>query len=159
MSSEFDASQVSEEPIGPETLAEHDRTIEALVSRPNALANAKLHAENDMQRIVNVCNRLAWGSVPAELRAPSAEEKAALLARLSPEDTEKLMRESRLGTAQRALVARMQEAYDHALAQLAAEHAEHAQRQSEAEEWAEFEAHDAAGKEQRYHAWRAARGQ
>ncbi|WP_088346387.1 MULTISPECIES: hypothetical protein [Rhodomicrobium] len=158
MSSEFDASQVSDEPIGADILADHDRTIESLVLRPNALANAKLHAENEMQRIVNVCNRLAWGSVPSELRAPDAGEKAALLARLSPEDTEKLMRESRLGTAQRALLARMADAQHHTLAQLQAERDEMAQREIEALEWAQFEAEDAAGKEQRYHAWRAARG-
>lgn len=157
MSNEFDASQVSADPVAAEVLAEHDRTMEHLAKMPNALANAKLHAENEMQRIVNVCNRLAWGSVPAELRAPTAEETAALIERLSPEDREKLMRQAALGAGQRLLLARMEEAQQHHMAHMEAEQHEHAQREAEANEWAEFEAQDAAEKEQRFQAWRAAR--
>jgi hypothetical protein len=157
MSQEFDASQICEEPLSAEVLAMHERTIEHLMQKPGALANARLHAANEMQRIVNVCNRLAWRSVPADLRKPSAEEAAALLERLSPEDREKLLGESRAGAAQRLLLARIEEAQAGYEAQLRAEAEEAARRDAEAAERAEFEAFDAAGKEERFQAWRAAR--
>lgn len=157
--SEFDASQVNAEPVSPDVLARQGETVAQLALRPSALANAKLHAENEMQRIINVTNRLAWGSVPAELRQPTAEEAAALIERLSPEDREKLMKEAQLGAEQRSLIAQMQEAHDRCVAQIQAEQEELEHRQEAEMEWSEFEAFDAAGKEQRFQAWRASRQQ
>jgi len=157
MSNEFDASLVWDEPVSGEILAGQARTMEHLMQMPNAFANARLHAANEMQRIINVCNRLAWRAVPADLRRPSAEEAAALLERLSPEDRERLLREARLGAAQRALLARMEEVQQAYLAQAQAQEEELARHEAEAREWAEFEAHDATGKEARFQAWRAGR--
>ena len=158
MSEEFDASQVWDEPVSADVVAAHDRTMTHLTQMPNAMANARLHAANELQRIINVCNRLAWRAVPADLRKPGAEEAAALLDRLPPEDREKLLRESQLGAAQRLLLARMDEAQAAYQAQLRAAEEEAERQKREAAEWAEFEAYDAAGKEARFQAWRAARG-
>ena len=60
MSEEFDASQVWDEPVSADVVAAHDRTMTHLTQMPNAMANARLHAANELQRIINVCNRLAW---------------------------------------------------------------------------------------------------
>jgi hypothetical protein len=121
MDEEFDACLVWDEPISDDVLAEQDRQIERLMQMPNAFDNARLHAQNEMRRLISVCNRLAWRSVPKDLRAPSAEEKAALLERLSPEDREKLMHEARLAAQQRVLIVRLEEAHEQYLAQLQAE--------------------------------------
>jgi hypothetical protein len=157
MSNPFDASLMDEGPIGAEVAAEQARKVDDLMQRPNALANAKLHAENEMVRLVMACNRTAWGTVGAEARAPTPDEAASLLARLSPDIRDKLLAEARHAAEQRALIALMQEAHQQTLSRLEAEQAELAQREAEAAEWAEFEAYDAAGREQRFLAWRAAR--
>ncbi|MEJ2125116.1 MAG: hypothetical protein P8Y67_05345 [Alphaproteobacteria bacterium] len=121
MSDEFDASLVWDEPVSAEVQAEHTRQVDRLLQMPNAFDNARLHAQNEMRRLISVCNRLAWRSVPKDLRAPSAEEKAALLERLSPEDREKLMNDARLAAQQRLLVVRLEEAHEQYLAQMQAE--------------------------------------
>lgn len=157
MSEEFDASLVYTDPVSEEALAEQNRQIEQLMLRPNALANAKLHAENDLTRLIAACNRLAWRSVPADLRQPTPEEAAALLERLTPEDREKLMTNARLTAEQRVMVVRIREAHEQCVAQIQAEQEAHAIQVIEAQEWAEFEAHDNAGKQERFAAWRAAR--
>jgi hypothetical protein len=154
---EFDASLVYDESLGAEVVDEQIRTVGLLMQMPNAFANAKLHAQNDMQRLIQACNRLAWRSVPANLRAPSTEEKAALLERLSPEDRERLMRDSHLAAKQRSLLMVMEGAHRQYLAQIEAERCEIAEREALAREWAEFEAYDTAGKDQRFAAWRASR--
>lgn len=158
MSEEFDASLVYTEPVSEDVLAKQNETIEHLMQRPNALANAKLHAETDLRRLISACNRLAWRSVPADLRQPSPEEANALLERLSPEDRAKLMNDAKLTAEQRILVVRMQEAHAQCEIQMQAEQEAFAIREREAQEWAEFEAFDAASKEERFQAWRAARG-
>jgi len=157
VSNEFDASLVCNDPLSPEVLAEQARTMEHLMQMPNALANAKLHAENDLRRLMNACNRLAWGTVACEPRGPTAEEAAVLLQRLAPEDREKLMAEARLAAAQRHLLTQMEEAQQTYLAQLQAEQDELAEREGQAIEWAEFEAYDAAGRDQLFEAWRVSR--
>ena len=154
---EFDASLVCDEPAGAEVVDEQTRTVGLLMQMPNAFANARLHAESDLQRLIQACNRLAWRSVPADLRAPSAEEAAALLERLSPDDQERLMRDSRLAATQRNLLRVMEEAHQRHLAQLQAEQRELAEREALAREWAEFETYDAAGKQERFAAWRTSR--
>lgn len=158
MSNEFDATLVCDEPVHPDIIAGHIREVDHLAPRPTALANAKLHAERELQRLIIVSNRLVWGNVPAELRAPTGQEVAGLFGRLSPEDREKLSRDARLANAQRHLVALMDEAQARYQAQMEAEQCELAAREALARQWAEFEAHDAAGKEQRFVAWRDARG-
>jgi hypothetical protein len=114
-------------------------------------------AERELGRLVNVCNRIAWGSVPAELRAPAPAEIAALLERLTPEDRERLTTEARNAAGQRDLIARMADAEAQCIALLEAEQSARAEEEALYEEWAEFEAIDAAGKMQRFEAWRAAR--
>lgn len=159
MSTEFDVSQMcNDEPMSEGAIAEQERLIEQLMTRPNALANARLHAQNEVLRIINIANRLAWRSVPADLRAPAPEEKAALLERLSPEDREKILKEARSAVAQRRFAARIEEAYQQCMAQLQAEQEQHAHQEQAAREWAEFEAFDEATKGQRFEAWRASRG-
>ena len=158
MSNPFDASFVFVDPISAEVSAEQMRKVDELMARPNALANAKLHAENDMTRLVMACNRTAWGTVACEPRAPTPDERTALLERLESDIREKLIGEARLAAEQRALLALMEDAQRQHQSHLEAEQAEQAQREAEAAEWAEFQAHDAAGREQRFVAWRAARG-
>ncbi len=157
MSEEFDASLVYTDPVSEEALAEQERAIEQLMLKPNALANARLHAENELRRLISACNRLAWRSVPADLRQPTPEEAAALLERLSPEDRDKLMTDARLTAEQRVMVVRVQEAHEQCMAQMQAEQEELAQREEEAKLRAEFEAYDNEGKQERFEAWRAAR--
>ncbi len=153
---EFDASLVHTDPVSEEVLAQQNHMAEQLMLRPNALANAKLHAENELRRLVSVCNRLAWRSVPADLREPALEERNALLERLEQEDRHKLMHDAKLAAEQRFLVARLQAAYEQCQAELAAEQEEMALREEEARLWAEFEAIDEQGKLARFEAWRAA---
>lgn len=157
MSEQFDASQAWSEAVSGDVAAEHQRTVDGLMARPSALANAKLHAERELGRLVSVCNRIAWGAVPAELRAPAPAETAALLERLSAEDRERLMKEARNAAGQRDLVAKMAIGEAHCMAQLEAEEAARAEEQALYAEWAEFEAFDEAGKMLRFEAWRAAR--
>jgi hypothetical protein len=157
MSDQFDASLIWSEPVSAEVLAEHQKTVEGWLMRPSALSNAKLHAERELGRLVSVCNRIAWGSVPAELRAPEAAEIAALLERLSPEDRQRLMDEARNAAGQRDLVAKIAEAEAAYLAQVEAERAVIAEQEALHQEWAEFEAFDEAGKQQRFEVWRASR--
>jgi hypothetical protein len=156
-SNEFDASLVCDEPIDVDVVEEQSRTVALLMQMPTAFANARLHAENDMQRLIQACNRLAWRSVPANLRAPTPEERGALLEQLSPEDRERLMRDSRLAAKQRSLLAVMEEAHQYYLAQLQVEQREFAEREVLAREWAEFEVYDVAEKEKRFAEWRASR--
>jgi hypothetical protein len=122
-----------------------------------AMGNARLHVQNELQRIVNIANRLAWRYVPAELRAPAPEEKAALLERLSEEDRAKLLKEARSAVAQRRFVIRIHEAYELCMAQLQAAQAEQESQERAAQEWAEFEAYDEATKAERFQMWRASR--
>jgi hypothetical protein len=157
MSNEFDASQLWSEPVPEETLAAQRRTVADLMQRPNALTNAKLHAERELERLVMVCNRLAWGAIPAERRAPDAGEVEALLAQLDEEKRGKLLADASRAAEQRLLVSAMQQAELHCIAQLQAEQAQFAAHEAEQQEWAEFEAFDAAGKAERFAAWRAAR--
>ena len=157
MSDQFDASMIWSEAVGSDVIAKHQQTVEGMATRPNALDNARLHAERELGRLVNVCNRIAWGSVPAELRAPAPAEIAALLERLTPEDRERLTTEARNAAGQRDLIARMADAEAQCIALLEAEQNARAEEEALYEEWAEFEAIDAAGKMQRFEAWRAAR--
>lgn len=158
MSNQFDASQLWGESLGDEALAAQARIVEDLMRRPNALVNAKLHAERELERLVMVCNRLAWGAIPAERRAPDPGEAEALLAGLDEEKRGKLVADAQAAAQQRLLVAAMREAEIHCMAQLQVQQAEFAAVQAQQQEWAEFEAFDAAGKVERFAAWRAARG-
>ena len=153
--SEFDASLVWSEPVGGDILASQQGTVDELRKRPNALANAKLHAERELDRAIMVCNRVAWGAMPADPRAPSAAETADLLARLAADDREKLMREARLAAEQRRLVTAMREAEQACLAEMQAEQEQLAAHEAERQELEAFEAYDAAGKAARFEAWRA----
>ena len=63
----------------------------------------------------------------------------------------------RAAAEQRALVAKMEEAQQHTLSRLEAEQIEATRYYAEAQERAEFEEYDAATKEERFQAWRAAR--
>jgi hypothetical protein len=139
MTSQFDVSFAYAGPISAEVQTAHTSEIEHLMSMPSKLANARLHANNELQRWVLACNRLAWGSMPAEARQPAPGEVAALLDRLSPENRERLLKESQLAAEARNLVAL-----------LSAAETGRALRE-------EFEAFDAAGKEARFQAWRAGR--
>lgn len=155
---QFDASLICGEPVSSEIADEQIKTVGLMVRMPAAFANAKLHAESDLQRLVQACNQLVWRGVPANLRAPSQEERASLLERLNEDDRERLMRDSRLAAKQRNLLNVMEEEHCKYLAQMEAERCELAEREALAREWAEFEAFDAAGKEKRFAEWRASRG-
>jgi hypothetical protein len=157
MMSEFDASLIWTEPVGEAIVAAQQGTVDELRKRPNALANAKLHAERELERAIMVCNRAAWGAMPSDRRAPSAAEADELLGRLTDESREKVMREARLAAEQRLLVGAMQEAEQACLAQMQAEQDEIAAHNAEIEEWEAFEAHDAAEKAARFEAWKASR--
>jgi hypothetical protein len=158
MSEEFDASQLfNDEPISEALIGEQERIIEELMQRPNALSNARLHAQNELLRIINRANRIAWRSVPPDLRAPSPDEKTALLQRLSDEDREKLLTDAHRAVGQRRFVQRIEDAYHQCMAQLQAEQEALAQHEEQAQLWAEFEAFDEAGKAARFEAWWAAR--
>lgn len=154
---EFDASLVHTDSVGEEVLAEQSRMVEQLMARPNALANAKLHAENELHRLVVACNRIAWRSMPAEARQPSPEEINTLLERLEQENRHKLMHDAKLAAEQRFLVVKLQEAHERCQVELAAEQEEHARQKQLAQEWAEFEAYDEQDKEARFEAWRSAK--
>jgi hypothetical protein len=157
VSAEFDASLVCSDPLNEEVLARHREEVEHCATMPSALANAKLHAERELGRLVAACNRLVWGAPSPGSRAPSSDETAALLQRLGPEDRERLLRDSRLASEQRQLLASMEEAETRLVDQLRAEETEMARQEAERLEFAEFEEYDAADKPRRFEAWRASR--
>jgi hypothetical protein len=175
MSTPFDASLASSGVVSAEVQAAHAREVESCMMMPGKLANAKLHAGNDLQRWVMACNRLVWGEMPAQLRAPADGEIAALLQVLPPEKRERLLKEAQLAAEARHLVAMLEAAEVEAHARLKAQEAEEARAAAEqrarieaqAAEQAraerlralreEFEAIDAAGKEARFQAWLARR--
>jgi hypothetical protein len=176
MSSQFDASFAYTGPLSEEVQKAHRGEVERDMSMPGKLANAKLHANNELQRWVLACNRLVWGQLPAEMRIPEAREIAWLLEQLSPENCERLLKESQLAMEARNLVALLEAAEVEAQANLVAQQAEEARAQAEMQARLEahraeeariaaeralrqqFEAEDEAGKEARFAAWRAARG-
>jgi len=153
----FDASRVDTEPLDQASLAEQDRELDALKQRPIGLSNARLHAERDLQGLTAVCNRIAWGDMPADMREPIRDEITALLESLSTADRDKLIEHARLAEIQRHWLERLEDAEQQHLAQARAEEEQRAQAEADAREWAEFEAHDAAGKEERFRQWRAAK--
>jgi hypothetical protein len=175
MSTPFDASFAYTGPISAEIQAANASEVERCMSMPGKLANAKLHANNELQRWVLACNRLVWGEMPAEARQPAADEIAALLELLPPEKRERLLKEAQLAAEARHLVALLEVAEVEAHARLAEQQA--ADARAAAEERARFEAHhaelaraeaeralreefevvDAGGKEARFQAWRAGR--
>jgi hypothetical protein len=175
MSTPFDASFAYTGPISVEVQAANASEVAHCGSMPGKLANAKLHANNEVQRWVLVCNRLVWGEMPAELRGPAQGEIPALLQALPPDKQERLLKEAQLAAQARHLVALLEAAEIEAHAQLEAQQAEEARAEAEerarmqaqAAEYArmeaeqalreEFEAVDAAGKEARFQTWRAAR--
>lgn len=157
MTNPFDASLIDCGPVSAEALAEQDRKVAELMQRPSALANARLHADQHMARLIRHCNRTAWGTIASEPRAPTPEEAATLLERLDAENREKLLADARAAAEQRILLAKMDEARQHTLSRLEAEQVEAARHDAAAQEWAAFEAHDAATKAERFEAWRAAR--
>jgi hypothetical protein len=176
MTSQFDASYAFTGPIREEVQAAHRQEVEHSMHMPGKLANAKLHANNDLQRWVMSCNRLVWGQVTGPLRQPSREELAWLMEQLNPEYRERLLGEARMAAEARHLVELLEAAEVEAQARLAAQRAEDARIQAEAQArmqaqrahearsqterqlWAEFEAYDLSQKEARFKAWRAARG-
>ncbi|MDX2263923.1 MAG: hypothetical protein NW215_02995 [Hyphomicrobiales bacterium] len=157
MSGQFDASLGYLDALSADLLADQQAKVEHWALMPAALANAKLHAVNEMNRLVNLCNRLAWGGAPAEMRRPSADEVAALLQTKNAEECDALLKAMRSAAEQRSLVARIEDAERRVAERSAAEEAARAAAEAEAAERAEFEAFDAAGKEARFQAWRAAR--
>jgi hypothetical protein len=157
MTSQFDASLIHSDPISEDILAEQRQAVEHWVRMPSALANAKLHAENELQRLVLACNRLIWKAMPADNRKPAPQEVAQLLGQLSAEDRERLLRDAKLAAEQRHLVAQLAEVESAWLVRQQAEEAEKGEREAERLEIEEFEADDAAGKQKRFEAWRASR--
>jgi len=157
MSGKFDASRIHSEPLDNQTLFAQDSELEALEARPIGLSNARLHAERDLEGYIAVCNRIVWGDMPGEMRAPAADEVTALLERLSEDDRDKLIEHARLAEIQRHWLGRLEDAEQQHLAQARAEEKQRAQAEAEAQERAEFEAYDAAGKEERFRQWRAAK--
>ena len=157
MSDQFDASQTISEALSSEILAEQSREVQSCAAMPSALANAKLHAVREMERAIMACNRLVWGGVPADMRAPSAEEAAGLLAWLDDENREKLIKESRAALRQRSLVAQMEAAEMAHMERARLEEEQLAAQEAERLEFEEFAAHDLADRPKRFEAWRASR--
>ena len=157
MDDQFDASGVWDGAISDEAIADHRKKVEGWLMWPSALSNAKLHAERELDRLVKACNRIAWGAVPSTLRRPSPAESEALLGRLGADDREKLIREARHAAEQRGLLEKIAEAEAHYFLQLEAERIALSEEEARNQEWAEFEAYDAAGQQQRFEAWRASR--
>ncbi len=158
MSTQFDVSLGYFEPLNDEIITQQQATVDGWMQKPSALANAHLHAQNELNRLILACNRLAWGSLPEDGRAPTTDEMAALMQHLSPADGEKLTRDLRLAAEQRSLVTRIEEAEALHAARLQTEQEELVRQNAEALQMAEFEAFDAAEKIGRYNAWRAAKG-
>jgi len=157
MPDQFDASRIHDALLDADTLAEQSRELEQLKQRSIGLTNARLHAERDLEGLTAVCNRMAWGGMPGEMRPPTPEETAALLDSLSREDRDKLMEQARLASAQRHWLSRLRQAEQQHLAEASAEEQQRAKAEAEAQEWAAFEAHDAAEKDERFRQWRALR--
>ncbi|ADP71618.1 hypothetical protein Rvan_2394 [Rhodomicrobium vannielii ATCC 17100] len=157
MSHEFDASLIHPEPAAEALPPDLRNAVESAKRMPSAFANAKLHGENELRRLVQSCNRIAWGTVPSDLRAPSREEAEALLAALAPDVREKLLAEAKLAAEQRRFVGILRIIEREVAAQKAAEQADRVRYEAEQREIAEFEAFDAAGKAARFEAWRASR--
>ncbi len=176
MTSQFDASFAYTGPLSEEVQRAHRAEVERDMAMPGKLANAKLHANNELQRWVLACNRLVWGQLTAEMRTPEPGEIVWLLEQLSPEQRERLLKESQLAAEARNLVALLEAAEAEAQARLEAQQAEQARAQAEMQARLEahraeearmaaeralreqFEAEDQAGKEARFQVWRAARG-
>lgn len=176
MTSQFDASFAYTGSVREEVQNAHRQEVEHAMFMPGKLANAKLHANNELQRWVLACNRLVWGQMPDEARQPEPSEIAWLLEQLTPENRERLLKESQLAAEARNLVALLEEAGIEASARLEAQAEEEARSQAATQaridalraEQAridadrmlreEFEAADEAGKEARFQAWRAALG-
>src|SRR3974390_2048181 len=129
MSSPFDASLAYTGPIRAEVQAANAAEVERCGFMPGKIANAKLHANNELQRWVLACNRLVWGAMPAEARQPAPGEIAALLEQLPPENRERLLKESQLAAEARHLVALLEAAGIEAQARLEAQLAEEARAQ------------------------------
>lgn len=160
MTSQFDASLAHSDPISPEVLAEQRDAVEAAMRMPSALANAKLHAENELKRLIVACNRLVWGSAtPDDTRAPTEEEIRQMMEHFAGEAADRLRRDSKLAAEQRSFLAKLSEAESAYLMRLQAEEAENTRQEQVRLQWEEFEAHDAAGKQQRFEAWLASRRQ
>jgi hypothetical protein len=175
MTTPFDASFAAAGFVGADVQAAHASEVESCITMPGKLANAKLHARNELQRWATACNRLVWGEMPAGLRAPADGEIAALLQVLPPEKRERLLKESQLAAEARHLVALLEAAEAEAHARLTARQAEEALALSEQRARIEaqaaerartereralrdaFEAIDSAGKEARFLAWLASR--
>jgi hypothetical protein len=175
MTTQFDASFAHTGAISAEVQAAHASEVEHSKFMPSKLANAMLHANNELQRWVLACNRLVWGGMPADARRPAQGEIASLLEQLSPENRERLLRESQLAAEARNLVALLSaaeveaharfeaqradeaRAEAEALARLKAHQAELARAAAEQALRAEFEAFDAGGKGARFQAWLAGR--
>jgi hypothetical protein len=153
MTNQFDASFAYTGPISAEVQAAHASEIEHSMMMPSKLANAKLHANNELQRWMLACNRLVWGGIPADARQPTQGEIAALLEQLSPENRDRLLKESQLAAEARNLVALLSAAEVEAHALLDAQRAEEARAEAQRALREEFEAFDAAGKELRFRAW------
>jgi len=153
----FDASRVHTEPLDQASLAAQDRELEALKQRPIGLSNARLHAERDLEGLTTICHRIAWGDTPGQKREPAPHEITALLESLSTDDRDKLMEHARLAALQRHWLNRLEQAEQEHLAEVKADEEQRAQAEAEAKEWAAFEAHDAAGKQERFRQWRAAK--
>jgi hypothetical protein len=139
MTSQFDASFAYTGPVSAAVQAAQAGEIEHLRLMPGKLANAKLHANNELQRWVLACNRLVWGAMPADARPPGPAEIAALLEQLPQEKRDRLLQESQLAAEARNLVALLSAAESEALLR------------------EEFEAFDLADKEARFQAWRSGR--
>ncbi|MGO9487155.1 MAG: hypothetical protein ACLPX9_21700 [Rhodomicrobium sp.] len=177
MTSQFDASYAFNGPVSEEVQEAHRQEIERSMSMPGKISNAKLHANNELQRWALSCNRLVWGpQVSLPLRPPSREELGWLMEQLNPEYRERLLTESRAAAEARHLVELLDAAEVEVHARLAAQRMEDARVQAEQQArlqaqqarearthaeralWEEFEAFDEAHKEERFHAWRTARG-
>ncbi len=177
MSSQFDASYAYMGPISEQVQEAHRQEVEHCQNMPGKLGNAKLHANNELQRWALSCNRLVWGpQVSGQLRPPSREEIAWLMEQLNPEYRDRVLHESRTAVECRNLVELLEAAEVEAHARLAAQRMEDqrlqaeqqarlqaqqaraAQSQSERALWAEIEAYDDTQKEERFKAWCAARG-
>jgi hypothetical protein len=155
--SQFDASMVWQGEISPERLAEHSHELESWARMPSALSNAKLHAENDLRRLINSCNRAVWGQVAGELPPPASGQSETLLAQLDETTRQKLLADSKLAFEQRWLLQQIAQAEQALNARLDAERRAAEEQAALERELAEFEVFDAAGKEARFQAWRQSR--
>lgn len=157
MSVQFDVSLGYREAVSGEVITKQQDMVQHWAQMPSALANAKLHAQNELNRLITACNRAVWGGMPAEMRQPSPGEIDQVLQGLSDQDRATLLNNCRLAAEQRHLMMLIEAAESEQQQKLAAEEAALAAIEAEARERAEFEAIDAAGKDARFEAWRASR--